>query len=118
MSLAQMFGEGFQEPARDTPLLLSVSEAHRRLGIGRTTFFAELGSGRMRSLKVGSRRLIPASALQEWIDNRLAEQFPAPDGGNSDTSNVHHDVTTECSVRNGKNATVWDASAGSWRNQG
>ena len=40
-------------------------------------FFAELRSGRIRSLKVGSRRLIPAAALEAWIEERLAENPPS-----------------------------------------
>ena len=37
------------------------------LGIGRTALYGELQAGRIRSLKVGRRRLVPASAIAERI---------------------------------------------------
>jgi excisionase family DNA binding protein len=77
MALAQMFRgarELSEDGHRNGPMLLSILEAAQKLGIGRTTFYAEVMSGRIRSLKVGSRRLVPASALQEWIDDRLADE--------------------------------------------
>lgn len=46
--------------------LLSVAEAADALGIGRTRCYAELSSGRLRSLRVGRRRLVPASALAAY----------------------------------------------------
>lgn len=60
----------------DQRLLLSVEEAHRQLNIGRTMFLAEIYSGRIRSIKVGSRRLIPTSALVEYIDDKLSQHSP------------------------------------------
>ena len=39
-------------------------------------FFKELRAGRVRSLAVGSRRFVPASALQDWVNDGLEEQFP------------------------------------------
>jgi excisionase family DNA binding protein len=49
------------EPER----LLSLDEAARLLGIGRTALYRELDTGRLRSVKVGRRRLIPSSAVAE-----------------------------------------------------
>lgn len=46
--------------------LLSVTEAAEALGIGRTALYAELQAGRCRSVKVGRRRLVPASAVAEY----------------------------------------------------
>lgn len=46
--------------------LLSVAEAARALGIGRTALYAELQAGRCRSVKVGRRRLVPSSALAAY----------------------------------------------------
>ena len=73
MLLSEMFREQGEDRRRSEPLLLSVEEAHRKLGIGRTMFFAELHAGHIRSIKLGSRRLIPVSALQEFVDQRLAD---------------------------------------------
>jgi excisionase family DNA binding protein len=47
--------------------LLSIDEAAATLGIGRSTLYQELDAGRIRSLKVGRRRLVPSSAIAERI---------------------------------------------------
>ncbi|MEV6375462.1 helix-turn-helix domain-containing protein [Micromonospora musae] len=54
-------------PAPITPRVLRVEEAARALGIGRSLAYDLIRSGRLRSFKVGSRRLIPASAIDEAI---------------------------------------------------
>jgi hypothetical protein len=36
-------------------------------------FFRELRAGHIHSIKVGGRRLIPASALQDYVDERMAQ---------------------------------------------
>ncbi|MFF0535374.1 helix-turn-helix domain-containing protein [Streptomyces coelicoflavus] len=53
--------------ADPTLLLLTVEEAARRLGIGRTTCFALIASGELESVKVGSLRRIPADALAAYV---------------------------------------------------
>ncbi|MEV5692462.1 helix-turn-helix domain-containing protein [Micromonospora globbae] len=50
-----------------TPRVLRVEEAARALGIGRSLVYNLIRSGRLRSFKVGSRRLIPAAAIDETI---------------------------------------------------
>lgn len=45
--------------------LLSIDEAARALGIGRSALYAELAADRIRSIKIGRRRLIPSSAIAE-----------------------------------------------------
>lgn len=52
--------EGCGTPER----LYSVAEAAERLGIGRSALYAAMGSGQVRSVKVGRRRLVPASVVQ------------------------------------------------------
>lgn len=47
--------------------LLDIDEAAEMLGIGRTKVYGELDAERLRSLKVGRRRLIPSSAIAEYI---------------------------------------------------
>lgn len=49
--------------------LLSVEEAARRLDIGRTTAYGMIGSGRLRSIKIGRRRVVPSGALAELIES-------------------------------------------------
>jgi len=45
--------------------LLPIDRAAALAGVGRTTIYAEIGAGRLRSVKVGRRRLVPTSALAE-----------------------------------------------------
>jgi excisionase family DNA binding protein len=48
--------------------LLSIDEAADRLGIGRTALYGEITAGRCRSIKVGRRRLVPASAVSDYAE--------------------------------------------------
>jgi excisionase family DNA binding protein len=48
-------------------LAYSVEEACQALGIGRALAYELIMSGRIHSIKVGARRLIPASALAEFL---------------------------------------------------
>ena len=55
---------------RDTTnerLAVSVADAAAMAGVGRTTLYAALGDGSLRSLKIGRRRLILVEALKMWI---------------------------------------------------
>jgi excisionase family DNA binding protein len=45
--------------------LVSVDDAAVALGIGRTSVYTAMAAGRLRSVKVGRRRLVPSSALRE-----------------------------------------------------
>lgn len=47
--------------------LLDVSAAAAELGIGRTAAYAEIAAGRLRSLRIGRRRLVPQSAIGDYI---------------------------------------------------
>jgi excisionase family DNA binding protein len=49
------------------PLAVSVGEAARLAGVSRTMLYQALRSGDLRSLKVGSRRLITIEALGAWL---------------------------------------------------
>jgi excisionase family DNA binding protein len=67
-------------PAVDIPdRLLSVEQAREAMGgIARSTLYEELASGRLRSLRVGRRRLIPASAVAELASgNGMHKRAPA-----------------------------------------
>lgn len=52
----------------ETRLLYRVDEAGHRLNLGRTIMYELIRSGRLRSVKVGKLRLIPSSALVEFVD--------------------------------------------------
>ncbi|SCL16772.1 transcriptional regulator, AlpA family [Micromonospora nigra] len=56
-----------------TPRVLRVEEAARALGIGRSLVYDLIRSGRLRSFKVGSRRLIPAAAIDDVITTLTEE---------------------------------------------
>ncbi len=47
--------------------LLSVGEAADMLGIGRSRLYDEIAAARVRSVKVGRRRLVPSGAIAEYI---------------------------------------------------
>jgi excisionase family DNA binding protein len=49
------------------PKAVSVQEAARLLALSRTSLYELLDAGRIRSVKVGSRRLIPAVALDDFL---------------------------------------------------
>lgn len=59
--------------------LLSVGRAADRLGIGRTALYTELQAGRIRSLRVGRRRLVPSSAIAERIEAAREQAEAASD---------------------------------------
>lgn len=47
--------------------LLSVEEAADRLGIGRSAVYAEVAAGRLATLKIGRRRLVPEQSLAAFV---------------------------------------------------
>jgi excisionase family DNA binding protein len=53
------------ERADGPPELLSIAQAARRLGIGRTATYDAIGRGELRSIRIGRRRLVAADALVE-----------------------------------------------------
>jgi excisionase family DNA binding protein len=52
---------------------LRPNDAARSLGIGRDKLFALLADGAIRSFREGNVRLIPMSAIQEYLERKLAE---------------------------------------------
>jgi len=55
---------------REPDRLLSIEQAAQALGIGRTALYSEIGAGRVRSVKVGRRRLVPSSAISDVASGR------------------------------------------------
>jgi excisionase family DNA binding protein len=49
------------------PLLCRVEEAAEALRLSRTAIYELIGSGRLRTVKAGSRRLVPVAALAEYV---------------------------------------------------
>jgi excisionase family DNA binding protein len=48
-------------------LAVSPADAARLTGVGRTKLYEAIGSGALRSLKIGKRRLIMIEALRDWL---------------------------------------------------
>lgn len=48
-------------------IAVSPNEAARLCSIGRTTLYAALSSGDLKSVKIGTRRLITLEALRDWL---------------------------------------------------
>jgi excisionase family DNA binding protein len=48
-------------------IAVSPNEAARLCSIGRTTLYAALSSGELKSIKIGTRRLITLDALRDWL---------------------------------------------------
>lgn len=64
----------FGEPtARQAPLLVSIQEAMRLTGIGRSLLYERMRAGEIAFVHIGKRRLIPFAALREWTE-RLPPQ--------------------------------------------
>ncbi|GAA1963959.1 helix-turn-helix domain-containing protein [Kitasatospora viridis] len=53
-----------------TLVALTVEEAARRLGVGRTTMYALVASGEVPSVTIGRLRRVPAEALKEYVAGR------------------------------------------------
>jgi len=57
----------------DVKLALRPNEAARAIGVGRDKLFALLANGSIRSFREGNTRLIPVSAIEEYLAKRLEE---------------------------------------------
>ena len=53
---------------------LSIEETAKQLCIGRSSVYALINSGKLASIKLGRRRVIPASAIQSMIENLQSHQ--------------------------------------------
>jgi excisionase family DNA binding protein len=58
------------EPEPDR--LLSIVAAADALGIGRSMLYEEINRGRIRTVKVGRRRLVPSTAVRDYIGTGTA----------------------------------------------
>jgi excisionase family DNA binding protein len=52
------------------PLTLSIKDAARRLGLGRTTIYKLIGEGQLHRVKVGNRTLISMASVRALIDGQ------------------------------------------------
>lgn len=56
------------------PLLLTPVAAARALGIGRTKVYELMAAGVLDSVKIGTARRVPATALTEFVERLTAER--------------------------------------------
>ena len=56
-----------------TPLVLTIEQAAKRLGIGRTLMYALVTSGEIESVTIGRLRRVPVECITEYL-NRLRQQ--------------------------------------------
>ncbi len=56
------------------PLLVRVEEAARILSLSRSTIYEMLESGELPSVRRGTARRIPITALHEWIARQLQQR--------------------------------------------
>ncbi|MBY8877467.1 excisionase family DNA-binding protein [Actinacidiphila acidipaludis] len=54
-----------------------VESAAEVIGVGRSTAYEEIRLGRLRTVRVGRRRLIPTEYIEEYIDLLKAEAINA-----------------------------------------
>jgi len=54
-------------------LVLTVDEAAERLRVSRWTLYNLIRSNQLRTVKIGRRRLVPANALAEYLDQLTEE---------------------------------------------
>jgi excisionase family DNA binding protein len=54
--------------AAEIARLNSIEQVQTRLGIGRSMVFELIGSGKLRSVSIGRRRLVPETAIAEFIE--------------------------------------------------
>ena len=57
------------------PLLLTVEQAARHLGIGRSMAYRLVGEGAIKSIKVGRLRKVPVSSLVEYVEQGLQAEI-------------------------------------------
>lgn len=64
--LAEALIAGLSEPVVDEAQLFTVEQAARRLAIGRSLFYELIAQGKVRSMRVGRRRVVSYGALAEY----------------------------------------------------
>jgi excisionase family DNA binding protein len=54
-------------PAKNLPRLLAIKQAIYELGISRTALYELINAGKLKTVKIGRRRLVPIEAIEELI---------------------------------------------------
>jgi excisionase family DNA binding protein len=61
--------------------LLSVKSAAAYLGVGRSTAYQLMMTGKLRSVTIGRRRLVPMSELRRFVERLVEEADDEADSG-------------------------------------
>ncbi|GAB7049506.1 helix-turn-helix domain-containing protein [Catenuloplanes indicus] len=61
-----------------TPITLTVDQAAKRLGIGRTLMYALVSSGEVESVTIGRLRRVPVRCLDEYLNRLLTNPTHVP----------------------------------------
>jgi len=59
------------------PRLLAIKQVIHELGISRTALYQLINDGKLRTVKIGRRRLVPAEAIDELVSGLADQQGPA-----------------------------------------
>jgi len=51
------------------PLLYSIAEIPALTRLGRSIIYREIAEGRLETVKVGRRRLVPRAALEDYVES-------------------------------------------------
>ena len=53
----------------ETPLLFSIPETARQIGVGRSKIYELLGSNDLDSVRIGKRRLVTSKSIYRFVEN-------------------------------------------------
>lgn len=51
------------------PLVASITDTAKALGVGRTSVYSMIADGRLETVKLGSRRLVKTESIRRLIEN-------------------------------------------------
>jgi excisionase family DNA binding protein len=61
--------------AKTLPRLLAIKQAIYELGISRTAIYELIEDGKLKTVKIGRRRLVPLEAIEEFIAGVCTKNF-------------------------------------------
>ena len=73
---------------KTTPLAYSIFESCEVSSVGRTTLYAAIKRGDLKTHKVGRRTLITSKELLAWLDSLPASQIGAPVTSTRDAADI------------------------------
>lgn len=62
-----------RSPGQAVSLLYSIHDACAALGMGRTWLYEQIKSGRIRTVKLGTRTMVPVQELERFISDVMQE---------------------------------------------